>query len=191
MRAPNDDNELVATTLGGDVEAFGTLVERYQKTLFNAAYRITGNREDALEATQTAFLKGYDRLRTFDANHRFFSWIFRIVVNESLDIAHQRRRFVDDDACERSEPAPGDPEADYSAVQASERVHRMVAKLPPDHRVVLVLRYFNELSYSEMAALIGIPEKTVKSRLFSARRELRELFAGDGASRPSYTRNGS
>ena len=192
MRAPNDDNELVATTLGGDVEAFGILVERYEKTLFNAAYRITGNREDAHEATQTAFVKGYDRLRTFDASHRFFSWIFRIVVNESLDIAQQRRRFVDDDACERSESAaPDDPEAHYSAVQASERVHRLLAKLAPDHRVVLVLRYFNELSYTEMAALIGIPEKTVKSRLFSARRGLRELLAADGASRPSYTRNGS
>jgi RNA polymerase sigma-70 factor (ECF subfamily) len=181
MQAPNDDNELVAMTLGGDVDAFGILVERHQRTLFNAAYRITGNREDALEATQTAFLKVYDRLRTFDARHRFFSWIFRIVVNESIDIARQRRRFVDESSENGEVPAAGDPEADYSAVQASAQVHRALAKLPPDLRVVLVLRHFQELSYSEMATVIGIPEKTVRSRLFSARRELRELLAAEGA----------
>lgn len=180
MATPNDDTELVASTLGGDVEAFGILVERYEKPLFNAAFRITGNREDALEATQTAFLKVYDRLRTFDARHRFFSWIFRIVVNESLDIAHQRRRYVAEGSDNGDVPARGDPETDYSAAQASARVHRALAKLPPDHRSVLVLRHFHELSYSEMAELIGIPEKTVKSRLFSARRELREILAADG-----------
>jgi RNA polymerase sigma-70 factor (ECF subfamily) len=181
MPTPDDDSQLVTSTLGGDVEAFGILVERYEKPLFNAAFRITGNREDALEATQTAFLKVYDRLKTFDARHRFFSWIFRIVVNESLDIAQQRRRYVTDGSDNGEAPASGGPEADYAAAQASARVRRALAKLPPDHRSVLVLRHFHELSYSEMAQLIGIPEKTVKSRLFSARRELRELLAADAA----------
>ena len=172
-----NDNELIADTLAGDAEAFGGLVERYQGPLYNAAYRITGNREDALEATQTAFLKTYDKLRSFDPRHRFFSWIFRVVVNEALDIAARKRRFAGGDDAETAElQAVGDPETECSASQAGALVRRALRQLPVDHRVVLVLRHFHDLSYGEIAEIVGVPEKTVKSRLFSARRELRELL---------------
>jgi RNA polymerase sigma-70 factor (ECF subfamily) len=174
-----EDDQLVEATLRGDVDAFGVLVERHQTPLYNAALRITGNREDALEATQTAFLKVYDKLRAFDPSHRFFSWIFRIVVNESLDLTRHRRRFVDDDAASLDRRADDDPEADCSASEDTARVHRALGRLAADHRVVVVLRHFHDLSYTEMAALIGIPEKTVKSRLFSARRELRLLLSAE------------
>jgi RNA polymerase sigma-70 factor (ECF subfamily) len=178
-----DDNRLIEAALRGEVEAFGVLVERYQKPLYNAALRITTNREDALEATQTAFLKCYDKLRTFDPSHRFFSWIFRIVVNESLDLARQRRRFVPEEI-DGPEPATeGDPEAELAAIEESTRVWRALERLHADHRVVVLLYHFHDLSYSEMADVIGIPEKTVKSRLWSARRELRELLRGKGAVR--------
>jgi len=172
-----DDNRLIEATLRGDVDAFGVLVERYQRTLYNAALRITCNREDALEATQTAFLKVYDKLGTFDATHRFFSWIFRVVINEALDLTQHRRRFVDDETPMLERRAIGDPESDLSSVQESARVRRALQRLALDHRVVLVLRHFHDLSYTEMAEVIGIPEKTVKSRLFSARRELRLLLS--------------
>jgi len=175
-----DDNRLIEATLRGDVDAFGVLVERYQKPLYNAALRITGNREDALEATQTAFLGVFDKLHTFDPAHRFFSWIFRAVVNEALDIAHRRRRFVADESATLSQAAAGTPESELSSSEESARVRRAIERLDVDHRAVLVLRHFHDLSYAEMAELIGIPEKTVKSRLFSARRELRGLLSDDG-----------
>src|SRR6187431_1299400 len=91
-----DDNRLIEATLRGDANAFGVLVERYQRPLYNAALRITGNRDDALEATQSAFLNAFDKLSTFDPAHRFFSWIFRAVINEALDAANRRRRYVED-----------------------------------------------------------------------------------------------
>ena len=75
---PLEDEQLVLATLRGDSSAFEGLVERYQKPLYNAAFRITGSRDDALEATQSAFLKSFEKLRQFDPKHRFFSWIFRI-----------------------------------------------------------------------------------------------------------------
>jgi RNA polymerase sigma-70 factor (ECF subfamily) len=178
-----DDNRLIEATLRGDVDSFGVLVERYQRPLYNAALRITGNREDALEATQSAFLGVFDRLETFDPSHRFFSWIFRAVVNEALDIARRRRRFVEDGADRPERAAVGDPETDYVSMQESARVRRALERLALDHRVVLVLRHFHDLSYAEMAEVIGIPEKTVKSRLFSARRELRELLGRDSNGR--------
>lgn len=175
-----DDNRLIEATLRGEVEAFGTLVERYQRPLYNAALRITGNREDALEATQTAFVAVFDKLHTFDPTHRFFSWIFRAVVNEALDIARRSSRFIADEEAAAAQLAAGNPETEYSASQEGIRVRRALERLAVDHRVVLVLRHFQDLSYAEMAELIGIPEKTVKSRLFSARRELRELLERDG-----------
>ena len=171
-----DDNRLIEATLKGDADAFGVLVERYQRPLYNAALRITGNRDDALEATQSAFLNVFDKLRTFDPSHRFFSWIFRAVVNEALDTANRKRRFVEDDGEGAARLADGDPESELSSSEESARVRRALNGLAVDHRVVLVLRHFHDLSYAEMAELIGIPEKTVKSRLFSARRELRELL---------------
>jgi RNA polymerase sigma-70 factor, ECF subfamily len=179
--AIEDDNRLIEATLRGDVDAFGVLVERYQRPLYNAALRITGNREDALEATQSAFLGVFDKLGSFDPAHRFFSWVFRVVVNEALDIARSSRRYVEDEEAGNEQRAAGDPETELSSSQEGERVRRALARLAIDHRVVVVLRHFHDLSYAEMAELIGIPEKTVKSRLFSARRELRALLsAGDG-----------
>jgi RNA polymerase sigma-70 factor (ECF subfamily) len=171
-----DDNRLIEAALKGDADAFGTLVERYQRPLYNAALRITGNRDDALEATQSAFLNVFDKLHTFDPAHRFFSWIFRAVVNEALDTTSRKRRFVEDEGVVESRLADGDPESELSSSEESARVRRALNGLAVDHRVVLVLRHFHDLSYAEMADLIGIPEKTVKSRLFSARRELRVLL---------------
>ena len=91
------DSGLVDATLKGDSRAFEALVVKHEKTLFNAAYRITGNRDDAMDATQSAFVKAYEKLHTFDPSYRFFSWIFRIVVNESFNILNRRRRHTDDD----------------------------------------------------------------------------------------------
>ena len=174
-----DDNRLIEATLKGDADAFGVLVERYQRPLYNAALRITGNRDDALEATQSAFLGVFDRLGSFDPAHRFFSWVFRAVVNEALDIAQRRRRFVDDGAEELERIAADNPETEYASSEESIRVRRALQRLAVDYRVVLVLRHFHDLSYAEMSEMIGIPEKTVKSRLFSARRELRDLLSRD------------
>jgi RNA polymerase sigma-70 factor (ECF subfamily) len=172
-----EDNRLIEATLRGDVESFGVLVERYQRPLYNAALRITGNRDDALEATQSAFLGVFDKLETFDPSHRFFSWVFRVMVNEALDIARRRNRFVEDESGAPLQLAHGNPETELESTEETTRVRRALQRLAVDYRVVVVLRHFHELSYAEMAETIGIPEKTVKSRLFSARRELRELLS--------------
>ena len=175
-----DDNRLIEATLRGDVDSFGVLVERYQRPLYNAALRITGNRDDALEATQSAFLGVFDKLGTFDPTHRFFSWVFRAVVNEALDIARARRRFVDDESVGRGAARDRRPrDASTPRRRRARACAAHLQRLAIDYRVVLVLRHFHDLSYAEMAETIGIPEKTVKSRLFSARRELRDLLARD------------
>ncbi len=178
MESRNDE-QLVAASLSGDSSAFEELVDRYQKPLYNAAYRITASRDDAMEATQSAFLKSFDKLSQFDPSHRFFSWIFRIAVNEALDIVKLRQRWSDEEPPDQPSPVDS-PEKDLSLVEASDRIQVALEALNPDYRTVIVLRHFHELSYREIADMIEIPEKTVKSRLFSARRELKALLIEPG-----------
>ena len=172
------DNELVEATLAGDRGAFDELVERYQIKIFNLALRVTGNREDALDVSQAAFLKAYDNLGQFKSAHRFFSWLYRIGMNEALDVVGRRRKYTDLDP-ETPTPAAG-PEAECWGNQAGRRLQAALLELKPAYRAVIVLRHFHGLSYKEIGQVVETPERTVKSRLFTARRELRQKLSRGG-----------
>jgi RNA polymerase sigma-70 factor (ECF subfamily) len=168
-----DDGQLVARCLEGEVEAFEPLVARYQRVLFNVAFRLLGDREDARDATQTAFVRAYEKLRTFDPAHRFFSWIYRIVVNECLN-QRQRRPVVQE--LDETLASSLSPHAEAEAHETSERIQAGLMQLSPEYREVVVLRHFAELSYTDISAALGLPEKTVKSRLYSARQRLGQIL---------------
>lgn len=177
MPETRDDGDCVARCLNGDVEAFAPLVERYQRVLFSVARRMLSNDEDARDVTQNTFLKAYVALRSYDPERKFFSWLYRIAVNESLNMRRNRR-----------DVGPLPPEVavaggQMEAVEASERTRRIreaLNRLPEDYREVIVLRHFADLSYQEISDATGVPESTVKSRLFSGRRRLGELMASTG-----------
>jgi RNA polymerase sigma-70 factor (ECF subfamily) len=175
MPDADDDLICVARCLRGDSAAFEAIVRRYERVLFSVARRILGNYDDALDATQNAFVRAYEGLDTYDPNRRFFSWIYRIAVNECLNARRARR--PDDPLPEDMEAqAAGDP---FESVQNAERsgfIDSALVQLSEDHRLVVVLRHFADLSYSEISEAIGVPEKTVKSRLFEARHRLSELL---------------
>lgn len=169
---PDDERRLIDRCLAGDAAAFEPLVERYHAPLFRAAARLLGDREAARDATQTAFLKAYGALGSYDPGLRFFSWIYRILLNDCLN----RIRTKQPVSLLADVAAP--PAADAIEVrelQAS--VRRALLLLPREQRDVIVLRHFAELSYDEVAATLKIPAKTVKSRLFAARQRLCELLA--------------
>lgn len=172
-----DDVQLVGRCLGGEVDAFEPLVARYQKVLFNVALRLLGDREDARDVTQSAFAKAYEKLHTFDPSYRFFSWIYRIALNESLNLKHRRPIMAPLD--ERL-AARDTPFEQAFAHEMSERIEAALLKLPPEQREVVVLRHFGDLGYSDIAAALGLPEKTVKSRLYSARQRLAEILLSLG-----------
>lgn len=171
------DNALVALCLGGDAEAFAPLVRRYERVLFNVALRMLGDREDARDVTQDAFLKAYRKLASFDPRYRFFSWMYRIVLNESLNARGRRPPTTPLE----HEPAAGErPEDGVREREVRDRVQAALGRLAAADREVLVLRHFAELSYAEMASALGIAEKTVKSRLHEARQRMgRALARGD------------
>lgn len=182
-RVVQDDGEdaaIVARCLAGDVESFAGLVERYQRVLYNLSLRMLGNTDDARDATQIAFLKVWTSLSRFDPSHRFFSWIYRITVNECLNQIARRRR-LDPIEDELQLPSREDTSAGVRAREVAELVQQALLRLTPAHREVVILRHLMEMSYDEIAGTLTIPEKTVKSRLFEARRRLCELLPRSAA----------
>jgi RNA polymerase sigma-70 factor (ECF subfamily) len=175
-----EDAALVTQTIAGDSRAFELLVSRYERVLFSVALRMLGDYDDARDATQTAFIKAFERLASFDPRFRFFSWLYRILVNECLNTRRGRRRH------EEITPellARGTP---LEALEVAERRHHVqqaLMALPFDYRQVVVLRYFAEQSYEDMAVTLGVPAKTIKSRLYTARQRLLELLADERAQR--------
>jgi len=172
------DAMLVQACLAGDRSAFSELVDSYEGKLFNVAYRITGSRDDAMDVTQATFLKAYEKLHTFDLSRTFFSWIYRIAINEALNLVRRTRNTAPLDL-ETADPEKS-PEESAQEGETRRFVQASLMRLQPDHRAVIVLRHLQGLSYREIAEVLGIPEKTVKSRLFSARRALRTILAEQG-----------
>ncbi len=174
----DEEGELLDRCLDGDGEAFGDLIDRYQRVLFNVSLRMVGNREDARDITQTVFLKAYENLRNFDRRHKFFSWVYRITINESLNHLSKAKRMEPLDetlVCRQA-----GPEEDCAMALLRESIQTALLELSPDYRQVIVLRHFVQLSYGEMSGVLQVPEKTVKSRLHTARRLLGGIFSKHG-----------
>jgi RNA polymerase sigma-70 factor (ECF subfamily) len=170
-----DDLALVERCRAGDTAAFEALVERYQRVLFTVALRMLGNHAAACDAAQNAFVKAYQKLDTFDQTRRFFSWIYRILVNECLNAQRDVRLL------EEIPPglaAVGTPADAFEAGERRQRVQAAILALPTEYREVVVLRHFTELSYEEIAEALHVPAKTVKSRLHTARERLATALRG-------------
>ena len=173
----DDDRALLTRFRGGDREAFTALVVRYQRPIYNAALAILRRAEDASDVTQTVFLRIVERGDGYDPQYKLFSWLYRIAVNESVDLLRRGRREEPlDDEIDIPDPDGRGPEAVLSEVQMSERIRRSVMSMSVNDRVVLTLRHFSDCSYEQIAEILDLDEKTVKSRLFDARRRLRGLL---------------
>jgi RNA polymerase sigma-70 factor, ECF subfamily len=172
------DGALVRRTCNGEPRAFAVLVQRHEKTVFNAALRMLHDREEARDVAQTVFLKVYEHLGEYDPSHRFYSWIYRIALNESIK-SLQRRKPTTALDFETPDGTPG-PEGMFGQHQLSEGLAAALMSLSTEYRAVIVLRHFMDCSYEDMAAILELPEKTVKSRLFSARQLLRTAMEARG-----------
>lgn len=171
------DNELLERFRQGDRGAFTELVKRYQKPIYNAAFWVLRKAEDASDVTQIVFLKVVERLDDYDPQFKFFSWIYRIAVNESLNVLRRNGHDdpLDDDADYEAAPS-STPEWQVGTSEVSRRVQETLMRMSTNDRTVLSLRHFSECSYEEIAQVLEIDEKTVKSRLFDARKRMRGLL---------------
>jgi RNA polymerase sigma-70 factor (ECF subfamily) len=165
-----DEGALVQRSCDGDREAFGELVRAYQRVLFNVALRMCNDREDARDVTQAAFLKAWRKLHTFDRRNKFFSWIYRILLNETLNLLRSRRAQEPlDERIVSRERSPAD-QAEANEIGAI--VQSSLMELSTEYRQVIILRHFQQMSHCEIGEVLGLPEKTVKSRLYTARQLL-------------------
>ena len=182
--AREDEHVLVTAAKSGDVSAFEELVGRYERKILRLTWNITGNREDAEDALQEAFIKSYVHLGTFQGDSRFYTWLVRIAANEALMKLRKRRpgEFSIDDSIPGEEdfmPRELDdwgpsPEQRYAQEEMRRILEEAVEKLEPDFRVVFVLRDMEELSTEDTANLLGLSVPAVKSRLLRARLKLRQ-----------------
>ena len=171
------DQALVADCRNGDRAAFASLVARYQQPVYNAAYRVLGNADDAADTAQSVFLKVAERIHEYDPRFKFFSWLYRIAVNESLNLLRRNGR---EEPLEEDAEIPGgdgaNPEWQVSEAQVSRRVQKALMRMRAEDRVMIALRHFSECSYREIGAILELDEKTVKSRLYDVRSRLRGLL---------------
>jgi RNA polymerase sigma-70 factor, ECF subfamily len=182
------DLALVARARGGDVSAYDALVRKYERQIFRIAQHITQNREDAEDVMQDSFLKAYEKLDQFQGNSKFYTWLVRISVNESLMRLRKRRTgkmvSIDEDLETEEGSVPRDladwapdPEQNYTQTELGEILEKTIKGLPPGFKVVFELRDVQGLSTEDTAEALGLSVPAVKSRLLRARLQLRERLS--------------
>jgi RNA polymerase sigma-70 factor (ECF subfamily) len=180
----DDEGALVAAAKGGDINAFETLVGRYERKIFRLAQNITQNKEDAEDVMQEAFLKSYQHLSEFQGNSRFYTWLVRIAVNQALMKLRKRRPnqvSLDEEVDTGEDTMPREvedwgpsPEERYKQAELGTILNSTIAELEPPFRIVFQLRDIEELSTEETAEALGLSIPAVKSRLLRARLKLRQ-----------------
>ncbi|MCS7192666.1 MAG: RNA polymerase sigma factor [Armatimonadetes bacterium] len=178
------DEALVQKAKKGDSQAFDQLIERYYQRIYKLAFQMLGNGEDAADATQETFLKAYQQIRSFRGASSFATWLYRIAVNTCRDIMRRNKATV------FSQFSPEDEQTDFEPSiliepnpneilverEKAELVWMALNSLPEETRQILVLCDMQGFSYAEVAAILNLPEGTVKSRLHRARNAFKEVW---------------
>jgi len=174
-----DVEALAAAFARGETGAFEQLFDALRGPVFNIAYRMVGNEDDASDICQITFVRAYERISDYDSRYKFFSWIYRIAVNEAINhIKRQSRRTsLQDDASSSDQT----PDAICHGHELGVLIQDALMQLPPRKRAVVILRHLRGCTYREMAGILDVPEATVKSDLYAARQTLQELFQAAGA----------
>jgi RNA polymerase sigma-70 factor (ECF subfamily) len=179
--ALNDEQVWLEQAMKGDQVAFGMLVEAYQTPVYNLAYRMLNNSGEAEEAAQEAFVRAYTRLESYNPAHKFSTWLLSITSNYCIDQLRKRRAVL----LSIDEPLPPhpalhsdgakSPEAQVVLSEQQQLVQSLLSELEPEYREAVVLRYWYEFSYEEIAEMMDTTVSAIKSRLFRARRQLAEI----------------
>ena len=170
------DWELVRRSQAGDTEAFGELVTKYRTKIFTMVYGVVRNDHDARDLVQEGFLKAWRSIHRFEGRSSFYTWLHSLTMNVAIYSLRRTRRRQEvelDDAIPSFHPGPG---VNCQRTEIQERVNAAIAKLSPDHRVVVVLKELEGLQYHEIAEVLNLSMGTVMSRLFYARKHLQSLL---------------
>jgi RNA polymerase sigma-70 factor (ECF subfamily) len=182
----HDDADLVTRVQNGDHEAFRVLFDRYNRRAFAVAFGVLKNQHDALDVVQEAFVKVHKHVGSFQGTSSFYTWLYRIVMNLSIDHVRRKKRkmtefderFQQDEVAGDDSLAPRLADANPGKMvrrkELSNHIHAALQTLPEYHRAVILLREVEGLTYEEMANVLKVPKGTIMSRLFHARRKMQE-----------------
>jgi len=177
-------NKKIKQVKKGDQNAFGEIVEIYKNKVYQLCYRMLGNRHEAEDAAQEAFIRAYVNINTFNQNRKFSTWLFRIATNLCIDKIRKKKPdyYLDAEVAgtegltlysqipSKTEP----PEAEVESLELQETIQREITKLPEKYRSVIVLKYIEELSLNEISEILDLPLGTVKTRIHRGREALRQ-----------------
>ncbi len=181
-RLAPDETELIRKAKRRDREAFGILVERYQRRVVGVALAIVHNPDDALELAQETFVRAYENLGSFESRSSFSTWLYRITANLAIDLRRRegRHSLVRGEEAEgeinRLPSSTGDSFAEFSRKELNSRLRAALEELTPEHRAVILLREVEGLGYDEISEILQCPRGTVMSRLHYARNRLRTIL---------------
>jgi RNA polymerase sigma-70 factor (ECF subfamily) len=164
---------LVAACRKGSRQAFDELLSEFEKPVFNAAFRMLHNYEEAQDVTQTTFMRAFEKHEQFDDSRKFFSWIYRIAINECINSRSVRRPQA---TLEANLQDTDDLEKNVGQIELHKELEEALMALSNEHRSVVVLKHFLGFSYEEISDILEVPEKTVKSRLHDGREHLRDAL---------------
>jgi RNA polymerase sigma-70 factor (ECF subfamily) len=185
---PTEEMELVKRARRGDLPAYDELVRRYQERIYATVYHMTANHEDANDLAQEAFIKAYHALKSFKGGSSFYTWIYRIAVNKTINFLKQRRNKAQlslDDLDLNAEHDPDlvalisekNPRREISLAELQEKLNAAMQKLSEPHRLVVTLHDVQGLSHEEIAKIMDCNIGTVRSRLFYARQQLQAYLS--------------
>jgi RNA polymerase sigma-70 factor, ECF subfamily len=181
-RPDGDELELLQRAKGGDREAFGVLVERYQRRVVGVAMAIAHNQDDAIELAQETFVRAFENLPKFESRSSFSTWLYRIAANLAIDFRRREGRHIvlrGEEAEGEMRKLPSHQGDSFGAVrrsELSEKIRGALDQLTPEHRAVILLREVEGLSYDEISEALDVPRGTVMSRLHYARSRLRGML---------------
>jgi len=186
--APTEDIVLVHRSQQGDMSAYDELVRRYQERVYATIYHMTANHEDANDLAQETFIKGYQALKSFKGDSGFYTWVYRIAVNKTINFLKQRKNKVhlslnDLDFNAENDPdlvaliSDKTPRRDISLTELQEKLNAAMLKLSEVHRLVVTLHDIQGLSHDEIGKIMDCNIGTVRSRLFYARQQLQAYLS--------------
>lgn len=181
------DEQVIAAVLSGDTEQFSILVQRYQHIVYSICYRYAQNPVDAQDLAQEVFLTTFRRLDSFREQAKFSTWLYRLGVNRCIDFTRKRQRERKWQGGEvqdyMADSAPG-PEDEALRSDDARMLNQAIERLPDKYKSVLILYYTQELSYADISQALDIPVKTVETRLYRARKRLRDLLEDTALVKP-------
>lgn len=186
--AKPDDQELVRSVQSGDLAAYDELVRRYQVRIYATLYHMTSNHEDANDLAQESFIKAFHAIKSFKGESSFFTWLYRIAVNKTINFLKQRKNRIylslnDLDLNAENDPdlvafvSEKNPRRDMSLTELQEKLNAAIQRLSEDHRLVVTLHDIQGLSHEEIGKIMDCNVGTVRSRLFYARQQLQAFLS--------------